>query len=64
MTNQERIIQAIKEMSQGTPMKVAAEHVGWSYQTLKNRLRDEYQRQGVQNALHLASLYFRQGTIT
>ena len=59
----DRIVRAVQLMADGVPMKQAADQVGWSYQVLKNRLKDEYHERAATNSLHLAAMYFREGSI-
>lgn len=59
----DKLVQAIQLVANGMPMKQAAEEIGWNYQTLRNRLGQEYQSSGVNNVVHLAAIYFRLGLI-
>lgn len=62
-STRDRLVRAVQLMADGIPMKQAADQVGWSYQVLKNRLQDEYRQRRVNNSLHLAAIYFREGSI-
>lgn len=63
MSNRERLIKAIQLLANGMPMKQAAEQVGWNYQTLRNRLGEEYESASLNNVVHLVATFFREGLI-